>query len=121
MPKYSIKVAGSSKLKNQLKQLPEDLRAGLKLAVKASAAAIKADAKKRAPVESGNLKKSIRYRVDPDGLGATVRVDEFYGRFVEYGTTSQDPQPFMTPAAEAERTRFPGRISDDVRKAIGLR
>ena len=121
MPKYTVKVAGSEKLERKLKQLPEHMQEGLRTAVRDSAKAIRADARTRVPVDSGDLRKSIKFRTAKGGLSATIRVDEFYGRFVEFGTTSQAAQPFLGPAAQAERTRFPGRISDDVRKALGLR
>ena len=120
MPRYVIKVTNSTKVKRQIKELPDHMRDGLRLAVKASAKQLKADARKRAPVESGDLRRSIRYRVDKDGLGATVIVGEYYGRFVEFGTSSMEAQPYLRPAAALERARFRNRISDEVRQALGL-
>jgi HK97 gp10 family phage protein len=121
MARYTIKVTNSTKLKRQLKELPEELRTGIRKAVKTSAAAIRTEARKRVRVDTGTLRRSIRYKVDRDGLGATVKVHEYYGHFIEFGTSSIPADPFLRPAAEAERQRFPTRISDDVRKALGLK
>lgn len=46
------------------------------------------DARKNAPVEDGELKKSIkakRQRGTPDTVHSTVRAGAFYWRFLEYG------------------------------------
>ncbi|THV27939.1 HK97-gp10 family putative phage morphogenesis protein [Glycomyces paridis] len=120
MPRYTVKVANTHLLKRKLKELPDDMLVGLTVAVRAAAKQLKADARKRAPVRSGDLRRSIRYRMDRDGLGAQVYVDEFYGRFIEYGTKSMEKQPFLRPAAALERARFRNRVSDEVRKALGL-
>jgi HK97 gp10 family phage protein len=118
---YTIKVTNSTKLKRQLKELPEELRTGIRKAVRSSAAAVRADARKRVRVDTGDLRRSIRYKTDRDGLGAVVKVHEYYGHFIEFGTSSIPAEPFLRPAAEAERKQFPSRISDDVRKALGLK
>jgi HK97 gp10 family phage protein len=121
MPRYTIKVTNSTKLKRELKELPDELRKGIRKAVRSSASAIRTGARKRVPVDSGDLKKSIRFKTDRDGLGAVVKVHEYYGHFIEFGTSSIPAHPFLRPAAEAERKAFPTRISDDVRKALGLK
>ncbi|MFC4333864.1 HK97-gp10 family putative phage morphogenesis protein [Salininema proteolyticum] len=118
MPKYRIDVAGSNQLQRRLAALPDDLRDSLKGSLRDAAKSVRSEAQDEVPVESGDLRKSIKFRVDGRKLTATVRVEKFYGHFVEFGTTSQEAQPFMRPAFEAERRRFAGRISDDVRKAL---
>lgn len=120
MPRYTIKVVNSTRLKKQLKAMPDDVQAGLRQAVKAAAKQLRGDARKRAPVLSGDLRRSIRYRVAKDGLSATIFVEEFYGRFIEFGRKGAEAQPFMRPAAALERARFRNRFSDEIRQSLGL-
>ena len=50
-------------------------------------------AKARAPVDTGQLKNSIR--VEAEGLAARVIADCPYAAAVEFGTEKAPPQPFM--------------------------
>lgn len=71
---------------------------------------LQADAKSRAPVDTGALRDSIYIRGGKDFR--TVGSDIRYARFVEYGTSDTSPQPFMNPAArKAEQS-----LLDEFRK-----
>ena len=101
--------------------------------VQATAAIIQAEASARAPVDLGNLKRSIQLEPDEEGLQATVIVSAEYGIWVEMGTgiyssngrgrktpwtyfnerTGQwvttrgnEPQPFFHPAVERAAKYF---------------
>ena len=81
---------------------------------------VEADAKMLVPVDTGNLKNSIRMVIDSDGLGATVDIEPGktapgrtstttsaeYAPYVEFGTWKMGAQPFMTPAAEMNQPKF---------------
>lgn len=73
--------------------------------VRRVAAAIRDDARRRAPVETGALRKSITVTSTRDRQTknriARVVVGAFYGRFIELGTEDQPPRPFLRPAADA--------------------
>lgn len=83
------------------------------------------EAKKKAPKDTGNLKKSIKAkrRKSPPGKpvsDVTVRrddnVDGFYWRFVEYGTAGNNPQParpFLEPAKQEVAANIE-KIADEV-------
>ena len=69
------------------------------------------EAKKRVPVESKNLKKSIKVRSRRAQKnksvfmvyftsGKNVRNDGFYWRFVEHGTVKQRAKPFLQPSID---------------------
>ena len=62
--------------------------------VDATAQAIAADARARAPVATGFLRDSIEVTEE----GVEVMAD--YGLFVEYGTSDTVAQPFIRPAAD---------------------
>ena len=67
-------------------------------AVRKAAFDIEAQAKSRAPVDTGNLRNSI----NANGHGAEYRVDSpaAYSIFQEFGTRHQPGTPYMVPAAE---------------------
>ncbi len=91
-----------------LSDLPDVLKKRLGQVVRKTALDIEADAKQRAPKDTGFLAASIQADVshaDSD-LAAEVAVGAEYGIFVELGTVTQAPQPFLTPAMEAERGEF---------------
>ena len=71
--------------------------------IEETARAVAADAKNRAPVESGDLKKKIRSILTDvaSHLAAHVVADVFYAKFIELGTSTARAHPFMLPAYEA--------------------
>jgi HK97 gp10 family phage protein len=84
-------------------------------AVQSTAKAIVKGAKERAPVDTGHLKQSIKAeRLEDDQALVTVdtRDDRHpsYAAYQEYGTRYHGAQPFLIPAAEAEREPFRRKI-----------
>ena len=63
------------------------------------AEAIAEEARNRAPVRTGRLKRSI------SAVDGVVYIDAFYASFLEDGTSRSAPQPFVRPAIEAVRAR----------------
>lgn len=107
-----------ARLREKLKALPEDMRKSYKKSLREAVMAVRRDARELVPERTKELRRSIRFKVAKDGLSAIVRPTAYYGGFVEHGTESMEAQPYMRPAAEAERKRFPGRISADLRAAL---
>ncbi|WP_077325778.1 HK97-gp10 family putative phage morphogenesis protein [Virgibacillus siamensis] len=58
----------------------------IKRIVAETAEMIATQAKALAPVDEGNLKRSIEVDIRPDGLSAEIKVTANYGIFVEFGT-----------------------------------
>ena len=85
-------------------RLPE-IRARLPKAAKEIAVEITErianDARKLAPVDTGNLRNSIR--VEETRNGAEVGTDVEYAPYVEYGHRGVPPHPFLGPAVEMHR------------------
>ena len=74
--------------------------------VRKTAYDVEAAAKMVVPVDTGALKNSITTEMEGD-LSAIVAPHTEYAVFVEYGTSRGSPaQPYMTPAAEANRGPF---------------
>jgi HK97 gp10 family phage protein len=62
---------------------------------------VERDAKRLAPVDTGNLEGSITRRVE--GNTAIVGTNVEYAEHVEYGTVRSEAQPYMRPAIDANR------------------
>ena len=63
------------------------------------------------PVRTGHLKESARVAVE--GTNGIAGYDDFKAVWNEYGTsgpTGHAAQPFLTPAAEAERSKFDAAV-----------
>lgn len=67
-----------------------------------------ADARDYCPVKTGNLKRSIQWRLEPgsDGFTGSVYTGCSYSIFVEFGTRKQRAQPYMWPAYVMLRENF---------------
>lgn len=84
------------------------LIAHLKLAgqvVRKTALDIEAQAKLRAPVDTGFLRNSIQMNSTGE-LSAEVIVGAEYGLYLEFGTSRMGARPFLNPAVEFARPAF---------------
>ena len=87
--------------------------------VKAYAAKLQQEAMRKAPVDTGNLKRSIMLNIAEDGMEATVTATAEYAAYVEYGTRFMNAQPYMKPAAEMIRPEFQEAMKHAVKKQAG--
>lgn len=84
----------------------ESKREAVSQIVRSTAFAIEADAKSRAPVDTGFLRNSIKATIEQGEIVAKVVVGADYGRFVEYGTRRAGAQPFLRPAVEVNKPLY---------------
>lgn len=61
-------------------------------------------AKKKCPVDTGNLRNSITHQVDGDAVYIGTNVE--YAPYVELGTSRQKAQPFLRPAASEHGAQY---------------
>ena len=89
---------------------------------------VRKQARRRAPKDSGTLRKAIRNvrrRGKPDTVIVDVRVahgkdaahDGFYWHFIEFGTVRQGAQPFIAPTVQQIEPQIP----EMYRKEFGKR
>lgn len=120
-------LTGFKELAAALRELgPRVAKNTLRRAVSAGATIIKTDARTRAPVDTGEMRKDILVKRERDGRGDNLAVtysvfvrsgkksrlagrarnvqrDSFYWRFVEFGTSKMAARPFMRSAFAAQK------------------
>lgn len=69
---------------------------------------VETEAKRHAPVRTGNLRRSIYHEVTKDGLTWVARVgtNVKYGIFQEVGTRFHPPHPYLRPALSSLRKQL---------------
>lgn len=117
MAKELLLVEGLPALEKALASKVAELRAGATMAVAEEVALIESDARGAAPRDTGELAGSIESEVSE--TSGTVRTESRHAGFMEFGTFKDEAQPFMHPAAEKARRRFPKRAADIIRAALG--
>lgn len=71
--------------------------------------------------DTGELATSIMSKMDilaPGKASAVVWTDKPYGKYLEFGTKKIEPRPWLTPAVEKNRERFPGALGKAVIKSV---
>jgi len=131
MSKAFVKIDGLDEIREQLKDV--GVREGrnlMRATIRSIAVRIQKAAAERAPIDEGDMKRSLKVRSrksHPDApvfevwAGSTkgAKFDAFYWRFVEYGTsgkTAQPARPFIRPAVEDVRALLPGILRDEFGK-----
>ena len=77
-------------------KLNKEILRAHKIGLTAVALALDSEAKRRAPVLTGNLRSSINNRTDDTGAYCDSNAE--YSAHLEYGTKFQAAQPFLRPA-----------------------
>jgi HK97 gp10 family phage protein len=122
-------VQGIDALKRRLvDEIPKDVRAALEAAMIESATMIVAGARLRVPVETGELRDTVRHggvKVGKRGglyvpitAGERTRNGYNTARIVEFGTIDTPAQPFLLPAYRVNRRRAVARMRKATRDAI---
>lgn len=131
MSRAFVKIDGLDDIREQLKDV--GVREGrnlMRATVRSVAVRIQRSAAEKAPVDEGDMKRSLKVRArrsHPDSpvfevwAGSTggSKFDAFYWRFVEYGTsgqTAQPARPFIRPAVEEVRALLPGILREEFGK-----
>lgn len=102
---------------NKLPGLGPAVRSACSDVVRKATFDVEADAKVRAPVDTGALKASIQGKMIGPLTGEIV-CGVSYGIFQEYGTVNQAGAPFLTPAVEMMREPFVKAIGAVVERTL---
>lgn len=74
--------------------------------VKLNGAELQQKAQRNAPVDTGNLRRSINLSINDGGMTAEVTAMAEYSGYVEYGTRFMNAQPFVAPAFNEQKDIF---------------
>ena len=99
-----MKVVGLDKLQKKLKKNVQ--MDDVKRVVRNNGARMHAEAIAKAPVDTGNLRRSIELNIKDSGLTAEVEATAEYAPYVEYGTRFMTAQPYIRPAYIKQRKKF---------------
>lgn len=117
MPKDLITVEGLPALEAILARKVAELHAAASEAVKAEVDEIAADAQEHAPRLTGDLQEHIEG--ESEGTAGTVKSTSRHAGFMEHGTFKDEAQPYMAPAAQRARKRFPARAAAIIKAVLG--
>lgn len=116
-----VTIIGLRDLQRRLGELDEEIHDGAARAVEEAAEAVRDEARDQVRVDTGAMRLGLKAYVDDSDLSADVGwrdPDLYYAKFQEFGTSSITANPALTAAAEAERRRFPARVTARVRGEI---
>lgn len=123
-----INVEGLDELEKQFDRLIDTSKKKVMMkALNAGAAPIKKEAKAKAPVKTGLLKKSIRSKqmkyTDKPSVGIYVAGKAYYWWFIENGTSKMAAAPFLRPAADSKHgegiEKFKEKLKAEIDKVTG--
>lgn len=133
-----MKILNRKRLERRLAAMPEATRIEIRAAMEQSAAEIVETMQRMAPVDEGDLRDSIAWTWGDAPAGALVIArtrksiaskagltltiyagggEQYYARFVEFGTVNMTAQPFFFPSWRLGRRRVKGRVARAVTKA----
>lgn len=113
-------VKGLDRLSAKLNKLQPGMLEAATQVVSQGLMDIREDAQQRAPVESGDLRDSIKVELEESDnrtVGKVI-VDVGYGAYVEIGTSDTEAQPFMHPAYVTNKEQIKQAIRDGARAAL---
>ncbi len=126
----TVHLIGLKEANAALRKLPEFCRSRVQREMDVTAFNVARDANSRVRRRTGLLSRSLRWESRPRSLSAIVGIafEAFYWKFLEYGTVKMPAQPFLRPAAEANRSDHDSRLiralndaANDVEAASGSR
>jgi HK97 gp10 family phage protein len=107
----AIKVENLPALQRDFANITAKMQRGvLRDALRAAARPVVASAKTKVPVRSGKLQRGIQQRVSvrTGSADALIGFDrkQFYGRFIELGTSKMSARPFLRPALDESQSKI---------------
>lgn len=126
MPSEALQVKGLKELSKALEELGgRDALKAIRAGVRAGAAIIGKEARSRAPVDTGELRRGIKWQASRSRSSPTEITfvigpveDVFYGMFLELGTSKVAARPFLRPAIEAKSRQAVDAVRDKTSERI---
>ena len=116
MTKYEVDKKDFKKLERKLNKIEINLIQDLTKELGVTASIISLKAKRDAPVDTGNLKNSINFGKDSNGV--YVESPAEYSGFQEYGTKYMKAQPFFFDNAKTEIKILIQRLKNKIKRLV---
>lgn len=110
----NVTIIGRAALEARIAELPRAIDRGARQAIKEETAEVAEDMRAFAPELTGNLKSKIRVDLNLSQFEGFAVSGAPYTKYVVNGTSENQAQDFMTPAAELSRGRFRRRLIDEI-------
>lgn len=126
----NVTVIGAAELEKKLMSFePKLARKVIRKALREAAKPVLAAAKANVPVDEGDLKKSLKvkalkkrkkgtYTIQVATSDGWFKGDQFYGAFLEFGTSKMAARPFIRPAYDSQEGVAGKIIMQHLRKGI---
>ena len=119
----AVRIEGLDELEKQFDRLIDTSKKKvMQKALNASAAPIKKEAKKNAPVDKGILKSSIRSKqmkhTEKPSVGIYIAGKAYYWWFIEEGTSKMAAAPFLRPAADSKHEEGINKFKEKLKAEI---
>lgn len=115
-------IRGISAVMKNIEALGKEIEAGARKAQMRAALEIESEAVAEVPVDTGRLKDSISTQevggTIEVGSGVKAGTEVEYAHFVEFGTSKRAAHPYLQPAVEIVKQRYPKMIIEDVKMEI---
>ncbi len=111
-------VVGVAELRKKMRSLARQFPKEFKEQVRASTFNIGRNSKKEVAVDTGRLRSSETEEFSDGGFTGEVSYSTLYAVFVELGTSTQDPQPYLEPAFREEAAKFEDQLVDRIRNTL---
>lgn len=116
-------IKGLDKWDKWADKVPQEVEQKVEEHVEKTAYKIEADAKRLAPVREvagGTLRRSIKTKFTGTGKDkmATIGTNVKYARYVEFGTSKMNAQPFLIPAFIMHRTNFEIKLKRIIKEGL---
>lgn len=99
-----FKITGLAELEKKFRK--NSTMADVKEIVKTNGAELNTNAQRKAPVQTGFLRRSIVFQLANMGFEARVFATAEYAPYLEWGTRFMSAQPFMGPAFRQQSKKF---------------
>lgn len=111
--------AGLARVKRKLRAVVAQSKPAVIAELDKQGGILVTDIKARVPVDTGDLRDSVKKRRKGDAILVTEGdAKAIQARWVEFGTQQQDGQPHFFPIYRASRPRIKSAVRKAVRKAV---
>ncbi len=124
--KLNVGIEGADEVIELLEEMGAAASQILAQAAEVAGKIVLEDAKRRCPVDTGALKASLHIEQGkskkPD-IKQEVKIltgkKEYYGTFVELGTSRQAAKPFLRPAVDENKDKIAAAVNQEILRALG--